>query len=206
MEQHPFPRLQGTWVTRGMQASKARMSPCSRSAPGSACDVNRHLDKHKPSAWFFIPATLLPEQPSELPSQASPQKEAFVLSGAGEGGSFIFRHSGGRGICPCPVQQGWALQRSLHFLPSLRPSWEIPRRPFQPAVCPGRVGSGGRRKPSGKGELALGSQTGGICNTIPPTRFPCPPFPLRDALSEDAEAHGPSALSSSEFPTPSRQV
>lgn len=84
LEQHPFPRLQGTWVTREMQASKARMNPGCRSTPRSACDVNGHLDKHKPAAWFFIPAILFPEQTSEPPSQASAHKEAFVLSGPGK--------------------------------------------------------------------------------------------------------------------------
>lgn len=36
-----------------MQASKAQMNPGCRSAPRSACDVNGHLDKHKPAASLF---------------------------------------------------------------------------------------------------------------------------------------------------------
>lgn len=42
-----FPGCWAALLARQLQASKARMSPCGRSASGSVCDVNRHLDKHK---------------------------------------------------------------------------------------------------------------------------------------------------------------
>lgn len=201
LEQHPFPRLQGTWVTRGMQASKARMSPCGRSAPGSACDVNGHLDKHKPAAWLFIPAPLFPGQTS-VPSQASPHREAFVLSGAGEGGSFLCRHSASWGIwAPALSSRGPFIS-----CPNC-PSWEILRRPFQPAVCPGRVGSGGRRKPSSKGELHSDLRLGASATLFHRLGFHSLRFLRGTSCLRTLRLTAPSALrNSSAFLTLSRRV
>lgn len=86
LEQHPFPRLQGTWVTRGMQASKARMSPCGRSAPGSACDVNRHLDKHKPSVWFFFQLHCSLSKPQSYLLRPHHRKRPLCCRGPGRAG------------------------------------------------------------------------------------------------------------------------
>lgn len=201
LEQHPFPRLQGTWVTRRMQASKARMSPCGRSAPGSACDVNGHLDKHRPAAWLFIPATLFPGQTSEYLLRPHHIERPLCCRGRGRRVFHLQTLSQPGHLGPALPSKGWHHSSPFVSCPNC-PSWEIPRRPFQPAVCPGRVGSGGRRKPSSKGELHSDLRLGASATLFHRLGFHSLRFLRGTSCLRTLRLTAPSALrNNSAFPT-----
>ena len=107
---HPWSSMNfpGCWadiLAGGLQASKARMSPGGRSAPGSASEGSRHLDKHKGCRMvlsLFLLHISLSEMCQNYLLMAYNIKRLCVVGGWGRlrvldekllgARSFIFRH------------------------------------------------------------------------------------------------------------------